>query len=247
MGERYTTIYRTHDPVEAEMVEDVLAQNELHPHLIGTRSAALIGVSQQILALRIEVPEQEAQEARALIEALLGEPQEQDLVEDAATPTEAADDPLPPVARRKSRVIAAGVVSVLPGAAHFYVGRPWTAALLVLLAVTGMVMMIAIEGAVAGATLLVGEICVDLIGGQLGIEAARAGQRSPRYRQLLAGVAAFAAVALIAWQLELAEPSRGPAPLPSLPALPIEPAPPMLPLELEPSPLGGWDAGTAKR
>ena len=55
----HVAVWRGYDPVQAELIEDVLAAEGLSPRLIGTRNAPLIGVGQHILGLRVEVPADE--------------------------------------------------------------------------------------------------------------------------------------------------------------------------------------------
>src|SRR5688572_6521463 len=118
--EAFVTVYRTADPVRAEMLADVLRQEGLVARVIGTRNGALIGVAQGVLALRIEVPAQQASEAAAALEAY-------DQAAEAAVEGEAGapEDDEPSVATgsrdgRRSAILAAGAAFVCPGGAHVY-------------------------------------------------------------------------------------------------------------------------------
>ena len=59
---------RTDDPPLAELLVGLLGDNGIGARLIGTRHGASIGVGQQILKLRIEVADTDADRARELIE-----------------------------------------------------------------------------------------------------------------------------------------------------------------------------------
>ena len=70
MSEKFHVVYRSTNPVEAEIIENVLREEGFAPRLIGTRTAALIGVSDLILKLRIEVSESEFKDALELVQTL---------------------------------------------------------------------------------------------------------------------------------------------------------------------------------
>jgi hypothetical protein len=68
MSERYVTVYRSTDPVEAEILEDLMYQEGLTARLLGTRNAALLGAGQLIFEQRIEVPEEQVEVAQRFVE-----------------------------------------------------------------------------------------------------------------------------------------------------------------------------------
>ncbi len=158
--EQFVEVYRGHEPVEAQMLEDILRVEGFTPRLVGTRNAALMGAGQNIMAMRIEVPADEASDARGLVEAVLAEGMETPLGEDeyegqsaepfesgesidrpmeasedayrpprrlesGAAPPEVDEDHAAPV-KPKNRILALGVVAVLPGLSQVYAGRPWS-------------------------------------------------------------------------------------------------------------------------
>src|SRR5262245_48004052 len=65
----FVTVYQTTDPIQAEMLADVLLQERVDARLLGTRNASLLGVGQNIVRLRIEVPESQVAQAVAVVEA----------------------------------------------------------------------------------------------------------------------------------------------------------------------------------
>ncbi len=165
MSEHFITVHRTDDPVELEMLEDLLRQEGLRARGIGTRHGALIGVAQAVLALRIEVPEHQADRARELVTVALGG--------DAAEGEASARGPRARLAPQPglghlSPLIAAGVVLVFPGACHLYARRPRRAAVIAALEIVGFVGLLqgAWPGKIAGLLLLLGGLLWDLVGAQ---------------------------------------------------------------------------------
>jgi len=77
-SEEFVTIHRTGDPVTGEMLEDVLRGEGFDARLLGTRNAALLGAGQSIFRLKIEVPADQAEEAAAVLEAVLSEVEGED-------------------------------------------------------------------------------------------------------------------------------------------------------------------------
>ncbi len=71
MGDSYQIVYRSRDPAEAEMLQDILRQDGIDARLLGTRTGALIGVPQFMFELKIETPEEQATRAKELIESIL--------------------------------------------------------------------------------------------------------------------------------------------------------------------------------
>ena len=65
----FAVVYKTHDPIAAEMIGDVLSQNGVAARVFGPRHAALMGVAQSIMELRIEVPFEQTKTACELIDA----------------------------------------------------------------------------------------------------------------------------------------------------------------------------------
>jgi hypothetical protein len=241
--ERFVTVHRTADPVEAEMLQDVLEQEGIEARLLGTRNAALIGAAQHIVPLRLEVAQEDEAAARELITALRvtggpvgalegntgGAPGDGDDApvgdEVPATDAPAAPGPLAPAdadaaagpgERPRSALLAAGAAIVLPGGCHMYARRPWTG--LVLLAAV----LVAL-GALAGgrrvmstcAAFTFGALLLgDLVFGQLAVRATNRGRRRGRFAQLGAGLGVAALAAVLGTLLGLVAPAPKPKPDP---------------------------------
>ncbi|HWN67427.1 MAG TPA: DUF2007 domain-containing protein [Haliangium sp.] len=103
MAEKRVIVYRTTDPIQADMLGALLRENGIAACVLGTRHGAAIGVSQHILDLYIEVPQAQAGSATDFLEAffdsdgaaLLAEhagfaPSDGDGDEDAGEPSGAA-------------------------------------------------------------------------------------------------------------------------------------------------------------
>jgi hypothetical protein len=193
---RHVTVFRTTDPLEADMVRDLLADDGIAARRLGTRDGAAIGVGQHILAQRIEVPAELAARARELIEVYQDVPA-------ADEPAADVDEPvLESVSshRRLRRTLAAGLVWVLPGGGHFYVRRPWTGLCIVIgwaVAIFGFAFGDASDMAsgflgVSIPTLLL----LDLVGAQVAVGSFNAGHRPTVSTQFAIGVVLLAAAAV---------------------------------------------------
>lgn len=69
MAEKRVIVYRTTDPIQADMLGALLRENGIAACVLGTRHGAAIGVSQHILDLTIEVPQAQAGPATDFLEA----------------------------------------------------------------------------------------------------------------------------------------------------------------------------------
>jgi hypothetical protein len=69
MAEKRVIVYRTTDPIQADMLGALLRENGIAACVLGTRHGAAIGVSQHILELTIEVPQAQAGPATDFLEA----------------------------------------------------------------------------------------------------------------------------------------------------------------------------------
>jgi hypothetical protein len=69
MAEKRVIVYRTTDPIQADMLGALLRENGIAAGVLGTRHGAAIGVSQHILELTIEVPQAQAGPATDFLEA----------------------------------------------------------------------------------------------------------------------------------------------------------------------------------
>jgi hypothetical protein len=198
MADDFTRVHETTDPVEAEMLLDLLRQEGFDARLIGTRSAALIGASPAILPLRIEVPAEDAEEARACVKAVLdggqveagegGEDGADGEVEEPEVEREAASAN----GGRRSLLLAAGCTFVLPGGCHFYAGRPWSGAILAVgfVAALGFALLAAGErdATMLAALVMPALLACDLAAGLAAVRATNRGVRSSRARQIARGV-----------------------------------------------------------
>lgn len=88
----FEPVWKGYDAAQGQMLEELLRQEGFSPRLIGTRTAALIGMGQFTATLRIEVPSDTAQEARRVLDEFEHAPadlnedtDDEDLPEDAST------------------------------------------------------------------------------------------------------------------------------------------------------------------
>jgi hypothetical protein len=131
MADRFVIVHRSFDPVQAEMLADVLRDAEIAVRVIGTRSGASIGVGQVIMEVHLEVPEPLAGQATDVLESFLTGDGAALLREQGAMGEgDEGDDEPPPRETPRTPLLGAGVALLLPlGAGHLYARRPWTAAL----------------------------------------------------------------------------------------------------------------------
>src|SRR6185503_11812199 len=126
MSERFVIVHRTYDPIQADLLGDLMRDAGLAVRVTGTRSGAAIGVGQNILEVSIAVPADQAGEATDFLEAYFaGEPEQTDEAppEDEEELADTAERPLRPL-------FAAGSAFITFGVGHLYARRPWTAAAL---------------------------------------------------------------------------------------------------------------------
>jgi len=224
MAGRYVRVHQTNDPIEGELVRDLLEQQEIDARLIGTTNAAILGAGQHIFKLRIEVPDSQEAEALEVLEAYrssAGEATNDDATggddETATSDSEAKGDEDAPAKKRRppSRILAAGAACVVPGGCHFYLGRRYTAVVLLLAFLAGMILIFADEGVAVGALLMIGVVLSDIVTGQLSFSGARRDVTPSAGRQVFVGVLVaaaalgFAALAL-AWLSTLPPPRPDP-------------------------------------
>jgi hypothetical protein len=209
------TIFRGHDPLQVQMLAETLLEEGFDARALGTRNAALIGAGQVIFEQRIEVPASQAEEAKALVEALRSavetggpsegadpgsEPGSEPGTEPGSDPGTESDPTASvrphdddradvqaalPVGRRRHGV-AAGVTFVFPGASHVYTRRPLIGLLLAMTFIAGVVLVLG-RAPRAGAAMMLGVPLFDLIGGQFAAAAFNRGERMPWPVQLIHG------------------------------------------------------------
>ena len=210
MSERFVIVHRTYDPIQAELLGDLLRDAGVAARVTGTRSGAAIGVGQNILEVSIAVPEAQAGEATDFLEAYFqhdGEGEDED-AEEAGEDQTSGERPLRPL-------FAAGSAFITFGVGHVYARRPWTAAALAAGQVVAIYFLVAgqrWDDWTIGATMLVGCVAIDLVGSVLAVRAYNAGVRRGGAFQVGIGLAyASAAMGLaLAVGPTLADPTKGP-------------------------------------
>lgn len=184
MSDRFVTIRHVSDPLEAEMLRDLLEQEGIAVTIQGNNHSAMLGgMLASALNVPLQVPEHEAERARAILAALKDFEPLDDAPEPSASegkPTKAAEGPyrddaredeLPP--RKKGVAVAAAFV--LPmilglfGAGHFYARSYLRGFAILAFAWTGIVL--AIDGMAAGLVAAPLAILLDAIGAALTIDA----------------------------------------------------------------------------
>ena len=214
MTEKYVIIHRTHDPLQADLLGDLLRENGIAARVLGTRHGAAIGVGQNILQQHIEVPQSQAGVATDFIESyfesdgaellrdqlgLDDEPEDEDADADEARTAGKAGAAVP-----LRPLFAGAATSLLFGGSHLYARRPWTALVLA----AGQVMALANLRSMQWHTVATGLVMfltillIDLCGGQVAVRGynrvfrrdAPAGARVSPVRQLALG-ALFVALA----------------------------------------------------
>jgi hypothetical protein len=205
MSERFVIVHRSFDPVQAELLGDILRDAGLAARVIGTRSGAAIGVGQVIMELHIEVPTSQAGQATDFLEAyfatdgqqLLREAGELDEDDDDSDDEDAA-----PASPRRA-VLAAGVALVMPlGAGHVYARRPWTAAVLAAAHVVGIRYLFSHHWVdmLTGGLIFAFLVAADVVGAVRAVRAEQRGAHRSAAGQLVAG-AVMALVAIVAARL----------------------------------------------
>src|SRR5262245_26243762 len=212
MSERFVIVHRTYDPIQADLLGDLLRDAGVAARVTGTRSGAAIGVGQNILEVSIAVPAEQAGEATDFLEAYFaGQPEEMPDAPEADDDDEAsADRPLRPL-------FAAGSAFITFGVGHLYARRPWTAAALAAGQAIAVYFLVAgqrWDDWTIGATMLIGVIAADVVGSMVAVRAYNAGVRRGSALQAGLGLAyASAAMGLaLAIGPTLADPSKGPSP-----------------------------------
>ena len=193
----YVTIHRTTDAAQGELLAETLRSDGIDARFHRV-SSALIGVPTSMIEMTIDVPARSEARARELLRDLeyVGASDtapEAGEAGDAAADAETADaDGARGEARRFRRnpLLAPGFAFLLPGGAHLYARRPWTALVVALGLLSCFVGVVISHGAldleIAFAIGIALVLC-DAVGG---LRAARAESRAltaSRGRQLAAG------------------------------------------------------------
>ena len=216
MSERYVIVHRSYDPIVIEHLGEMLREAGVAARVLGTRTAALIGVGSSITELHIEVPEIQAAEATEFLESYFAEEGAELLAaaglldgdDDADEDDEDDEDDEGDDERadgddaRRLRPILAGASVVLTfGVGHVYARRPVTALILAAgqLGVIAILMMTRRWEQVLGWYSAFGVIVLyDLVGSQIAVRAHNRGVRRGALAQVISGAAALGLVAAVA-------------------------------------------------
>lgn len=207
MKDRFITIFRSYDPIQAEIIVDILSDNGIKARKIGSGNAALIGVGQSIIQVRIETLESQAKEALEFIEEFVEGDGNQALEDAGVFDHDEDDEPsagagLGP----RSPLLAGGAVTLMLGGSHFYSQRHWTAGLILVGQLLAFARMYSGHSGYDWPLLMSGVgmyftfMLCDFVGGQLASRSYNAGRRASPVAQLAIGTA-FMAAALTAGAL----------------------------------------------
>jgi len=204
----YVTVFRGYDPIQTELLGELLRDGEIDARVTGTRNGALVGVAQNILEISIQVPRSQAAAAADFLEAYF-ESDGEALLEEQMGETWAADDDdddddadsevaLRPV-DRQSPLFAAGSTLLIFGGSHLYCGRYLTAAALGAAQVWAIRMMISDtwRALMIGVSTFAALLLVDAIHAQFAVRQNQRGVRVPLWRELAAGLGMAALAILI--------------------------------------------------
>lgn len=109
------------------------------------------------------------------------------------------DDDTKEPRRKKNRILALGVVAVMPGLSQVYAGRPWSGLLLMLgLVVTLGLALSRLDTFVLGMAYL-GSFAVDIVAGQKAVTAYNRGEKTGGGHQAILGIVQVAIVQLFAY------------------------------------------------
>ena len=212
MSEKYVIVHRSYDPVQTDMLGDILRENGIHARVLGTRHGAVIGVGPNILQMHIEVPRSQAGPATDFLEAffetdgaaLLREHFDDD--EDVEETADASDwhsdntadddddrDDDVAADQRRRPLFAAGISLILGavGGGHLYARRPWTALVLAMGQLYALSLLFSDEWATVATGLLAfaSLVLCDLAGSQWAVHAHNRGGRAQAGQQVLTGLA----------------------------------------------------------
>jgi hypothetical protein len=184
---RSVTVHRSHDPVLAEMIGDLLRQEGLDAHVVGSHASAIFGAAQSFLQTRIDVPEGDAARAVELIRALVEVPEEDVPAPERILAPEAQPPP------RLSAMRAIGIAPLIPGGGHFVARRALVGGAVLIAQLVAIALMVAGDAreSVAGAITAVGLLLFDTIGGALAVRRFNRGGRASHARQMATAVLAL--------------------------------------------------------
>lgn len=217
MSERFIIVHRTYDPLQADILGDLLRDAGVFARVTGTRSGALVGVAQNILEVHLAVPESQAAQASDFIEAYLsssGDGAGPDSAADAAADESEDEDEAAARAPEVRPLLAAGCAFLTFGVGHLYARRPATAAALLagqLVAMAFLFMGDTWYEWTVGMTALIAIVGCDVVGGVLAARAHRTGLRRGRTWQAALGAAYVGGALALAHGVgpHLTDPTRG--------------------------------------
>ena len=217
MSDRYVIVHRTSDPIQAELLGELMHNNGIAVRVLGIRYGASVGVGQYLLPMRIEVPESQAGLATDFLEAyfeqdgeaLLAahgdwEEGESDDTSAQATGPDLSQAPTASVsaAPRSSGTSSfwAAISALFPfGGSHFYARRPGTAVCLLAgqLIAFATLFTLCTETNLQGIVMSLALVGIDIIGGQQAVHASRHRHRSSWSHQVLLGTLFVAAAGTV--------------------------------------------------
>lgn len=202
VDEDFVTVARPVDAVEASLLEQALTEDRIPCRVIGTRDAALLGVAQNAMPLRLEVPASRLLAAEEIVEALRHAPplpEGEGETEEDETERDEEQNAVPASERRKV-VLAIGAVMLVFGGSHFYARRPWTAGILAISQLSAVLMTMRgndFPDRPLGGVAMMTFLFVDAVFGVRASLAFNRGVRPSVARQLVDGVALALLVAAL--------------------------------------------------
>jgi hypothetical protein len=204
----YTTVLRTTDPSQGELVAEMLRREGIEARFHQVRST-LIGIAGNLIEMTVDVPialEARAREVLADLEYVgAAEAADQDGREGAQ------HDASGPLRSRRHPLLAAGFALLLPaGGGHLYARRPWTA----LIIASGVVVAVAclVTASIAHRPIVsevaiaiwVAIIACDALGGVRAARGEGSGEKRSQSAQVSAGVVLLGAAIVLGTGLLLA-------------------------------------------
>jgi hypothetical protein len=182
VSEPFVIVHRTYDPIQADLVGDLLRDAGIAARVVGTRSGASIGVGQVIMEVHIAVPQSQAGHATDFLEEYLAATPDFADIPDATGdgPDDADDDAAASSEPRIRPMFAAGSAFLTFGIGHLYARRPFTAAALAAGQVVAMYYLFAgrqWDDWTTGMTLFVSILACDIVGATVAAASHRRGIR----------------------------------------------------------------------
>ena len=199
----YTTIARTIDPAHGELVAELLRREGIAVRFHRV-SSTLIGLPEMMVEMTVDVPVEAEARARELLADLeyvgaaqeAGEGGDEDDEEEDDDDERVAREPAGGAAARPIRArrpaLAAGFAVFLPGGAHLYARRPWTALVIAVgLAVSFALLVVAAREKVVpeiATAVIIAIVACDAIAGVRATRAERDGKHLSRGGQVARGL-----------------------------------------------------------